>query len=147
METTEIEETKQNLRMQSPYRSKMAMREMMKYGYKPGTKLGARSDGIIEPIEPNRHKDRADIGYQPSNGKTCTGSFRKKAFVPELISIMGQSSMLEDDIVDGMGRLFVTMIEECCDKVDVKTPTIRDAELGEDLRNWTAGLSLVRWEF
>ncbi|XP_070034422.1 uncharacterized protein [Nicotiana tomentosiformis] len=50
----------------------MAMREMMKYGHRPGTGLRARSDGITEPIEPNGQKGREDIGYQPPMRKTCT---------------------------------------------------------------------------
>lgn len=44
MQTTEIEKTEHNLGMQSPYRSKMAMREMMKYEYRPriGPELNTR---------------------------------------------------------------------------------------------------------
>ncbi|XP_070039467.1 uncharacterized protein [Nicotiana tomentosiformis] len=78
MQTTKEEKTERNLRMQSPYRSKMAMREMMKYAYKPRKGLGAKSHGIIEPIEHNGHKQRAGIGYQPTEGKTRTLSSRKK---------------------------------------------------------------------
>ncbi|XP_070032018.1 uncharacterized protein [Nicotiana tomentosiformis] len=36
-----------------------------------------------------------------------------------------------------MGKLFMNMIEECCDGTHIKTPTIKDAELGEELQNWT----------
>ncbi|XP_075084954.1 uncharacterized protein LOC142168196 [Nicotiana tabacum] len=47
--------------------SKMDIKEMIKYGYRPGTWLGAKSDGIIELIEHNGQKGRAGIGYQ----RTC----------------------------------------------------------------------------
>jgi len=129
--------------MQSRYRSKIAMREMIKYRYRQGTGLGARSDGIKEPIEPSGHKGRAGIWYQPQTRKTSTDGFGKKVFVPERVSGPSQSSTPEDDIVDGMGRLFMTMIEECCDKVGIKTPTIRNAEPGEGLQYWAASPSLV----
>ncbi|OIT40594.1 hypothetical protein A4A49_00636 [Nicotiana attenuata] len=146
MQTTEEETTEQNLRMQSPCRSKMAMREMIKYGCRPGTGLGAKSDGIIAPIKCNGQKGRAGIGYQPLEGKTRIVSSGKKVFVPEHVSNPGQSSTPKDDIIGGMGKLFVNMIEECCEGTDIKTPTIRDAELGEELQNWTASPSLVRRE-
>ncbi|XP_070054568.1 uncharacterized protein [Nicotiana tomentosiformis] len=61
MQTSKMEETEQNLGMQSLYRSKMAMREMMKYGYRSGTGQRANSDGITEPIEPKEQKGRAGI--------------------------------------------------------------------------------------
>ncbi|XP_075097947.1 uncharacterized protein LOC142175261 [Nicotiana tabacum] len=48
--------------------------------------------------------------------------------------------MPEDDIIDEMGKLFVNIIEECCEGTDIKTPTIRDAELGEELQNWTKSI-------
>ncbi|XP_075077131.1 uncharacterized protein LOC107803507 [Nicotiana tabacum] len=78
MQTTKEEKTEQNLGMQSSYRSKMAVREMMKDCYRQGTRLGAKSDRIIEPIEHNGQKGRAGIGYQPPEGKTCTVSSGKK---------------------------------------------------------------------
>ncbi|OIT03839.1 hypothetical protein A4A49_55152 [Nicotiana attenuata] len=112
MLTTEIEETKQNLAMQSPYRSNMAMREIMKYGYRPRIGLGARSNGITEPVQPRGQKDRANIRYYPRTGKNYTGGFDKKDFVPEHVTGRGHSSATQDDIVDGMGKLFMTMIEE-----------------------------------
>ncbi|XP_070034938.1 uncharacterized protein [Nicotiana tomentosiformis] len=73
--------------VRSSYRSNMSIREMMKYGYIPGTGLGARSNGITEPIDTNGQKGRAGIGYQPPTWKNCTDSFGKKAFVPERVSI------------------------------------------------------------
>ncbi|OIT08529.1 hypothetical protein A4A49_55511 [Nicotiana attenuata] len=121
----------------------MGVTEMMKYGYRPGIGLGARSNGITEPIEPNGQKGRAGIGYQPPVGKTHTGSSGKKAFVPEHVLCTGHSSPPEGDIVDGMGRLFMTMIEECYEGTDIKTPTIRNVEPREELRDRTARLSLV----
>ncbi|XP_075086281.1 uncharacterized protein LOC142168992 [Nicotiana tabacum] len=78
---TEMEKTEQNLGMQLPYGTKMDVREMIKYGYRPG--IGLR-----------------------------------------------QSSIPEDDIIDGIGKLFVNMIEGCCEGTDIKTRTIRDAEPG-----------------
>ncbi|OIS96998.1 hypothetical protein A4A49_60677, partial [Nicotiana attenuata] len=72
-------------------------------------------------------KKRAGIGYQPPIGKTCTGSSWKKAFVPEQVLGTGQSSAPEDDITNGMGKLFVTMVEECYEGFDIKIRTIRDA--------------------
>ncbi|XP_075081820.1 uncharacterized protein LOC142166439 [Nicotiana tabacum] len=45
-----------------------------------------------------------------------------------------------------MGKLFMNMIEECCKGTNTKTPTIRDAEPGEELQNWIASPSLVRRE-
>ncbi|XP_033515445.1 uncharacterized protein [Nicotiana tomentosiformis] len=41
-----------------------------------------------------------------------------------------------------MGKMFVNMIEECYEGVNIKTLTMRDAEPGEELRNWTASPSL-----
>lgn len=105
----------------------MAMRDMIKYVYRISTRLGARSDGITESIEPRRHKGRGSLGYQPPTRKTYIGGFGKKAFMPECVLGPGLTSTPEDDIIDGMGRLFMTMIEEYYDKVDIKTPSIRDA--------------------
>ncbi|OIT38654.1 hypothetical protein A4A49_52544 [Nicotiana attenuata] len=99
--------------------------------------MGARSDGITEPIEPNEQKGRAGIGYQPPVGKAQTVSSKKKVFVPEHVSSLGQSSVPEDDIIKGMRKLFVNVIEECCKGTNFKTPTIRDTDRGEELRSCT----------
>ncbi|OIT03518.1 hypothetical protein A4A49_03091 [Nicotiana attenuata] len=132
--TTEEKKKELNLGMQLPYRSKMFMREMMKYGYRLGIELGAKSDGITEPIEHNRQKGRVGIGYQPPKGKTRSVSSGKKVFVPEHVASSGQSSTPEDNIIYGMGKLFMNMIEESCEGIDIKKSTIRDAEPRKNCR-------------
>ncbi|OIS97904.1 hypothetical protein A4A49_52056 [Nicotiana attenuata] len=86
---------------------------------------------------------RADW-HNASGKKARTVSTREKDFVPENVASPGQSSVPEDDTIDRMGKLFMSMIEECYEGTDIKTPTIRDAEPGEELQNSTASPSLVR---
>jgi len=63
--------------------------------------------------------------------------------MPEHVASPGQNSAPEDDIIDRMGNLLVNIIEDCCEGTNIKIPTIKDAEPGEELRNWTASPSLV----
>lgn len=69
-----------------------------------------------------------------------------KGFVLEHILSSVQRSVQEEEIINGIRRLFMAMIKECCGKDYIKTMTTRDAESGETLQNWTTNPSLVRQE-
>lgn len=86
------------------------------------------------------------MGYQPTLGGVSINNPGKKIFVLEHVLSPGKSSKPEEEIVDGIEKLFVEIIEECCNEIDIKIPIIRDAELGEILQNWTISPSLVHRE-
>lgn len=70
----------------------------------------------------------------------------EKVFVLEYVPGTSQSLPEKEEIIKGIEMLLMEMIGECYDKYDIKTPTIRDAELGETLQNWIVSPSLVRQE-
>ncbi|OIT07832.1 hypothetical protein A4A49_51566 [Nicotiana attenuata] len=100
-------------------------------------------DGVAFHIQ-DGYEGNNEIWIQARN--RIGSQLREKEFVPEHVSCLGQSSVLEDDIIDEMGKLFVSKIKELCEGTDIKTPTIRDVEPGKELQNWTASPSLVRRE-
>lgn len=133
MQTVKMEKNEWFHNAESPYGSGKAIRKMMKYGYKLGFGLGARLNGIIEPIQQKKQKDTTDLGYQSAIGKVLNSNPETKVFVPDHVPSQGQGSTPEEEIVDGIEKLFVAIYEECCSKADIKAPTIRDAEPGEIL--------------
>ena len=41
----------------------LAMRMMVSMGHKPGSGLGKKGQGIIEPLKPYKVKNRCGLGY------------------------------------------------------------------------------------
>uniref|UniRef100_M1DW54 Uncharacterized protein n=1 Tax=Solanum tuberosum TaxID=4113 RepID=M1DW54_SOLTU len=82
------------------------------------------------------------FGYEPASGRDCHGS-SDTIFVPEQAVIPDQAGV--DDIMEGIGNLFVAMAREE-EGINLNKLTIRDAELGEILQNWTISRSLFQPE-
>ncbi|XP_049400009.1 uncharacterized protein LOC125864121 [Solanum stenotomum] len=80
------------------------------------------------------------LGYEPSSGIDCHGS-SDTIFVPEQSFIPDQAGV--DDITEGLGNLFVAMVEEE-EGINLNKLTIRDAKPGEILQNWTTSPSLFQ---
>ncbi|KAF3635540.1 hypothetical protein FXO38_24588 [Capsicum annuum] len=118
---------------------KMVASEMLKYGYQPKTGLGPRADDIVEPIQLKQQKGTTRLGYDPISGVTFSKGFRMTIFVPAQVLVSEQTD--DEDITEGIGNLFVAMIEEKSE-IAFKKLTIRDADPGEALQNWTTNSSL-----
>lgn len=128
--------------------AKMVASSMMKYGYKPESGLGASLNGAIEPMQLNQQKGTIGLGYEPTFEEDHNAGVGKKIFVPKHVPMPVQEflpEVYEFINVQGMENQFVTVIEEYYDesKEDIKTQTIRNAEPGEILQNWSIGTSLV----
>ncbi|XP_060192679.1 uncharacterized protein LOC132622154 [Lycium barbarum] len=147
MQAVKIDEMPGSNEMKMSSAEKMVASEMLKYGYQPKSGLGPKFDGIIEPIQLKQQKGTFGLGYDPMFREN---SGTKGIFVPEQVAVQGQMIVpeVDEDIIEGMENLFVTMIEEYYGETeaDAETPTIRDAEPGEILQNWTVSPSLVRRE-
>ncbi|KAK4733591.1 hypothetical protein R3W88_007852 [Solanum pinnatisectum] len=122
--------------------AKMVTSEMLKYGYQPKSGLGPKSNGIVEPIQLKHQRGTNRLGYEPASGRDHRGS-SDTIFVPEQTLIPDQAGV--DDIVEGIGNLFVAMAGEE-EEIILSKLTIRDAELGEILQNWTICPSLFQPE-
>ncbi|KAG5568087.1 hypothetical protein H5410_064901 [Solanum commersonii] len=119
--------------------AKMVASEMLKYGYQPKNGLGPKSDGIVER---SNEASRGGLGYEPASGRDRHGS-NDTILVPEQSSIPDQAGI--DDITEGIGNLFVAMVGEE-EGINLNKLTIRDAEPGEILQNWTTSPSLFQPE-
>ncbi|XP_060216873.1 uncharacterized protein LOC132644302 [Lycium barbarum] len=141
MQEVRIDEMAGSNEMKMSSAAKMVASEMLKYGYQPKFGLGPKSNGIIEPIQLKQQKGTFGLGHDPTFGET---SGTKGIFVPEKIPVQGQMIVpeVDEDIIEGMENLFVTMNEEYYGETeaDAETPTIRDAEPGEILQNWTVSI-------
>ncbi|XP_049382921.1 uncharacterized protein LOC125847297 [Solanum stenotomum] len=115
--------------------------EMLKYGYQPKNGLGPKSNGIVEPIQLKHQRGTNGLGYEPTSGRDHHRS-SDTIFVPEQASIPDQTGV--DDIVEGIGNLFVAMAGEE-EGINLNKLTISDAEPG-DLQNWTTSPSLFQPE-
>ncbi|MCD7446270.1 hypothetical protein HAX54_050991, partial [Datura stramonium] len=111
--------------------------KMLKYEYQPKTRLGVKSDGIIEPIQLKHQNNTFGLGYEPTLGRAHNMQFEKKAFVPKQVLTSGLEIVLEPDecIMEGIVNLFIAMAEEDYreEEVDLKMHTIRGIELGDVL--------------
>ncbi|KAM3288569.1 hypothetical protein P3S67_021999 [Capsicum chacoense] len=121
----------------------MVASEMLKYGYHPKIGLEPRADGIVEPIQLKQQKGTIELGYEPISEVACSKGFGMMIFKPAQVLV---SEQIDDgDITEGIGNLFVAMIEEKSE-ITFKKLTIRDTEPGEVLQNWTISASLFRQE-
>ncbi|MCD7467738.1 hypothetical protein HAX54_005350 [Datura stramonium] len=113
---------------------------------KPKTGLGVKSNGIIKPIQLKHQNNTFELGYEPILGKLCNMQLEKKVFMQEKVPVARPEIMPKsyECIIEGMENLFIAMIEEDYGKneVDLRMPTIYDAEPGEVLHNWTTHSSL-----
>ncbi|KAG5581202.1 hypothetical protein H5410_051829 [Solanum commersonii] len=109
--------------------AKMVASEILKYGYQPKNGLGPKSNGIVEPIQLKHQRGTNGLRYEPASGRDCHRS-SDTIFVPEQALIPDQDGV--DDIVKGIGNLFVAMAGEE-EKISLNKLTICDAEPGEIL--------------
>ncbi|KAG5590830.1 hypothetical protein H5410_041344 [Solanum commersonii] len=107
--------------------AKIVASEMLKYGYQPKSELRPKSNGIVEQIQLKDHHRSS-----------------KTIFVPEQALILNQAG--DDDIVEGIGNLFVAMAREE-KEINLSKLTIREAEPRKILQNWTISMSLFQPEF
>ncbi|XP_055831000.1 uncharacterized protein LOC129900049 [Solanum dulcamara] len=119
--------------------AKMVAAEMLKYGYQPKTGLGPRANGIVEPIQLKHQKGTTGLRYGSTSGRVHNRGSIKITFVLEQVPILDHIS--DDDIVEGIGNLFVAMIGEE-EEIDLRKLSIRDSKPGESLQNWTISPSL-----
>uniref|UniRef100_M1DDA9 Polyprotein n=1 Tax=Solanum tuberosum TaxID=4113 RepID=M1DDA9_SOLTU len=104
--------------------------------------LRPKSNGIVEPIQLKHQRGTNILGYEPTSRRDCHGS-SDTIFVPEQALISDQAGI--DDIVEGLGNLFVAMAGEE-EGINLNKLTIRDAKPGEILQNWTTSPSLFQPE-
>ncbi|KAG5579759.1 hypothetical protein H5410_050386 [Solanum commersonii] len=109
--------------------AKMVASEMLKYGYQPKSGLGPKFNGIVEPTQLKHQRGINRLKYESTLRRVHHGS-SKTIFVLENDLIPDQAG--NDNIVEGIGNLFVAMIGEE-EEINLSKLTIRDAELGEIL--------------
>jgi len=109
----------------------MVASEMLKYGYQPKSGLVPKSNGIVEPIQLKHQIGTNILRYEPTSGRDHHGS-SKTIFVLEQTSIPYQAS--DDDIIEGIGNLFVAMVGEE-EEIHLSKLTFRDVEPGEIFKN------------
>ncbi|XP_055800430.1 uncharacterized protein LOC129869872 [Solanum dulcamara] len=141
MQAVRIDEKLESVGVKLSGASKMVAAEMLKYGYQPKTGLGPRANGIVEPIQLKHQKGTTGLGYGSTSGRVHNRGSIKITFVPEQVPILDHAS--DDDIVEGIGNLFVAMIGEE-EEIDLRKLSIRDSKPGESLQNWTVSPSLFR---
>ncbi|PHT53206.1 hypothetical protein CQW23_07668 [Capsicum baccatum] len=100
---------------------------MLKYGYHPKIGLGPRADSIVEPIYLKQHKCTIGLGYEPISGESYSKGFVMTVFVPIQVPVLEKT--VDKDITEGIGNLFVAVIEGEWE-IYFKKLTIRDVEPG-----------------
>ncbi|OIT34657.1 hypothetical protein A4A49_63693, partial [Nicotiana attenuata] len=116
--------------------------EMLKNGFEPGRRLGARLHGIVEPIQLPGQNNTFGLGYEPTPKKSLGGSSQEEMSHFTIHKLDGDA---EDDLIEGVRNLFIAdcnMILKDC----TETLTIFDAAPGDALNNWTCTPSPVRRE-
>ncbi|MCE0481100.1 hypothetical protein HAX54_038511 [Datura stramonium] len=150
MKVVKVRERKEFDEVKISKTTKMVASEMLKYGYQPKTGLGVKSDGIVEPIQLKHLNNTFGFGYAPILGKLCNMQLEKKVFLQEQVLVTGLEIVPKSDecIIEEMENIFIAMTEEDYGKneVDLRMPTIRDAEPREVLQNWTTRPSLFLHE-
>ncbi|KAH0725825.1 hypothetical protein KY290_001653 [Solanum tuberosum] len=115
-----------------PHVLRMVAWEMLKNGFIPGQGLGAKLNGIVEPIiQLSGQKYTFGLRYTPTPEEVSSANLKRKKAV-------------EDNLAEGLKNLFIeetecNMILEDC----TETPTIWDTMPGDALNNWTCNLSPV----
>ena len=110
MQAAKIDEKVESFDVKLSSAEKMVASEMLKYGYQPKTGLGPKSNGIVEPIQLKHQKGTTGLGYEPTSKGVRNAGSSKTTFVPEQALIPDRA--VGDDIVEGIGNLFVAMIGE-----------------------------------
>ncbi|MCE3216252.1 hypothetical protein HAX54_005742 [Datura stramonium] len=139
MQAVKVREKKESDDVKISKTAKMVASEMLKYRYQPKIRLGVKSDGIIEPIQLKHQNNTFGLGYESTLGKLHNMHLEKKVFMREQDLVVGPEIVPEPDecIIEEMYNMFIEMTEEEYGKneVDLKIPTIHDAEPGEVLQN------------
>ncbi|KAF3644765.1 hypothetical protein FXO37_21320 [Capsicum annuum] len=89
--------------------AKMVVSEMLKYEYQPKTRLGPKTDGTIEPIQLKHQRGNTVLGYKPTFRGIRSEGLRVIVFVPTQVPVSEQA--VDEDIIDGIGNLFLSGIE------------------------------------
>ncbi|XP_055803488.1 uncharacterized protein LOC129872554 [Solanum dulcamara] len=132
MQAVRVDEKLESVGVKLSGAAKMVAAEMLKYGYHLKTGLGPRANGIVEPIQLKHQKGTTGLGYGSTSGQVHNRGSIKTMFVPEQVPILDHAS--DDDIVEGIGNLFVAMIGEE-EEIDLRKLSIRDSKPGESLQN------------
>ncbi|KAG5628975.1 hypothetical protein H5410_000692 [Solanum commersonii] len=131
--------------------------EMLKNGFIPGQGLGAKLDGIVEPIQLSGQKYTFGLGYEPTPEEISSAILKRKSDIPlpqpipplnqsfsKMFVAQGLEEAVEDNLTEGLKNLFIeesecNMILEDC----TEASTIWDAMLEDALNNWTCNPSPV----
>ncbi|KAG5604624.1 hypothetical protein H5410_026116 [Solanum commersonii] len=124
-------------------------------GFIPGQGLGAKLDGIVEPIQLPGQKYTFGLGYEPTPEEISSANLKRKSDnpLPQPIPPLNQSfskafaaegleEAVEDNLTEGLKNLFIeetecnVILEDC-----TEAPTIWDAMPGDALNNWTCNPS------
>ncbi|PHT86797.1 hypothetical protein T459_08903 [Capsicum annuum] len=125
------------------FAAKIIASEILKYGYQPKMGLGPKVDATIEPIQLKYQRGTTGLRYKPTSGGVCSEGSGVIVFVPTQVPVLEQAG--DEDIIEGIKNLFIVVIERE-PQMDFKKLTIRDAEPGEVLQNWTINPSLFQQE-
>ncbi|KAG5606437.1 hypothetical protein H5410_027929 [Solanum commersonii] len=117
--------------------------EMLKNGFIPGQGLGAKLDGIVEPIQFPGQKYTFGLGYKPTPEEISSANLKKKSDIPAFAA-QGLEEAVEHNLVEGLKNLFIeeaecNMILEDCTEASI----IWDAMPEDALNNWTCNPSPV----
>ncbi|KAG5631046.1 hypothetical protein H5410_002763 [Solanum commersonii] len=131
--------------------------EMLKNGFIPGQGLGAKLDGIVEPIQLPGQKYTFGLGYEPTPEEISSANLKRKSDIPlpqpipplnqsfsKAFAAQGSEEAVEDNLTEGLKNLFIeeaecNMILEDC----TEASTIWDAMPEDALNNWTCNPSPV----
>ncbi|XP_049381345.1 uncharacterized protein LOC125845898 [Solanum stenotomum] len=129
--------------------------EMLKNGFIPGQGLGAKLDGIVEPIQLHGQKYTFGLGYEPTLEEISSVNLKRKSDIPlpqpipplnqsfsKAFAAQGLEEAVEDNLIEGLKNLFIeeaecNMILEDC----TEAPTIWDVMPENALNNWTCNPS------
>ncbi|KAG5588346.1 hypothetical protein H5410_048780 [Solanum commersonii] len=111
--------------------------EMLKNGFIPGQGLGAKLDGVVEPIQLPGQKYTFGLGYEPTPEEISSANLKGKVIFKG-VSLRRIEEAVEDNLTEGLKNLFIeeaecNMILEDC----TEASTIWDAMPEDALNNWT----------
>ncbi|KAG5596565.1 hypothetical protein H5410_037797 [Solanum commersonii] len=119
--------------------------------------LGAKLDGIVEPIQLPGQKYTFGLGYEPTPEEISSANLKRKSDIPlpqpipplnqsfsKAFAAQGLEEAVEDNLTEGLKNLFIeeaecNMILEDC----TEASTIWDAMPEDALNNWTCNPSPV----
>ncbi|KAK6803430.1 hypothetical protein RDI58_001214 [Solanum bulbocastanum] len=131
--------------------------EMLKNGFIPNQGLGAKLNGIVEPIQLFGQKYTFGLGYEPTPEEVSLTNLKRKSDIPlpqpipalnrsfsKAFAAQGLEEAVENNLVEGLKNLFIEEAE--CNMIlgdCTETPTIWDVMPVDALNNWTCKPSLV----